>query len=419
MTYEMGDVEIVKFNIVTDGVGTGVFNKTYDLRQQATIIDIYEGVMNPFQYATIRIVDSIDLLRQFPIITEESIILEIRIPGMESSSTYNFKVKAVTDISFSDQLTSKSYTLHCITEDFIRSARTLVNEPFKEEIHKAVTKILKDSKYIGTQKQVRTEETKGVSNLLITRKQPYEAIDMLRRRAVSAKNGASSYCFFENKHGYYFYTLEKLFQENSKQIGNKQFTFSTTGREDITKSLYRNIIAYQQIQSTDAIDKIQEGGFRNRLLSLDFVTGKIQQVDYTPNLDPSLKVIPGKQQNTEKFRDRHQESIPKIMLVPFNSFDDDTELPRKISTMQAYAMRISQSLSRINIWGDCNITAGDVISCAFPVGTKEYGDEKLLDRLTRDNFLVFKARHTIQLGARPLYTQALELISGSFFEEVS
>lgn len=418
-----GDVEIVRFEIIPTVPGSAG-KASYDIRSQAASIDIYESVTNPFLYAEIVMVDALDLLRTLPIIAEETVILEIKIPGTNASAEYKFRVKSVSNVTVNEQQTAKTYILTCVTEDYINSASTLVTDTYEQEIDQIIKSILTDKRYIGTQKNIITEPTKGVSKYLITRKQPFEAIDMLRRKAVAASNKTSSYCFFENKKGYYFTTLEKLFADNSKTVSDdRTFTFNTTVRQDLTLSHYRNIIGYEQTQSSDAIDKIQNGGFNNRVIAVDFATGTVTEINYTNDKDAELnkRTISGnQQQNTQTFRQKYGANISKLMLVPFNSFEDDNELPEKISIMHAYTMKLAQNISRINIWGDCDITCGDVIYCNLPSGSREFnsGNDNLQDKLSRGKFLISKIKHNIQFGPRPAYTQAMEIINGSMFESV-
>lgn len=411
--FRPGDVEILNIVLRSDDG-----SREFDLRQVVRSMDIYESIMSPIIYARLDIQDSFDLLRSFPIITEEHVDMSFRLDGQSPVTELKLHVKEVLDVRTTEQLTMKTYTLTLVSQELLESASRHVNRRFSSEISSSVREILEQD--LRTQKAVNIEDTKGIDNVLITRQQPLRAIDQLRRRAVSRRYASSSYTFFENRHGLNFVTLEGLFDAGSNKVDDKIFFSDSNVNDNALKSTFRNMIAYHQVQFADSIETIQQGGMNNKVAVIDFNTGGYRVLNYNNENDGAFKTMNkgASGQNTSFFQNKHGRTTGKVLLVPYDSSRQALEIPEKVSRMQAYTQRISQNITHIFIWGDNQITAGDVIECNFPSASSLNDGRSKIDRLSSGKFLVSKLRHMFTFGAKPVYTQSCELINGEMFESV-
>ena len=264
--FKPGDVDITRIWLYSDDG-----NREYNLMEQVVSINIYESLMSPIIYAEIFINDSNDLLRQFPILTEEYVEIEFKLPNSEDESSYKLHVKEVKGLTVDEQQKSKTYVLSLVSMELIDDASTTIYKRYGgykdkngvahgSEIHTGIQSILTD--YLGTEKKFEYEQTKGIDEVLITKLQPFAAIDQLRRRALSKQYESHSFCFFENKHGYVLSTLERLFDKGKDTIGDRTFWTDTNTANDITQNMYRNIIGYKQIRFADSISRIGQGGLK-------------------------------------------------------------------------------------------------------------------------------------------------------------
>ena len=411
--FRPGDVEVLSLMLHSDDG-----SREYDLRQVVRSMDIYESIMSPIIVARLDIQDSFDLLRSFPIITEEYVEFSFRLDGETNPTNLRLHVKEVLDVRINEQQTMKTYTLTLVSQELLDNASRYVNQRFTAEISSSVREILERT--LQTTKPMNIEPTKGIDNVLITRQQPLRAIDQLRRRAVSRKYASSSYAFFENKHGINFVTLEGLFDQGARNgVGDKVFFADSNVNDNSLKSTFRNMIAYHQVQFADSIDKIQQGGLNNKVAVMDFKTGGYRVLNFNETQSGDVFKSVNKEpvgQNSSYYTSKHSRTSGKTMLVPYDSSRNALELPEKVSRMQAYTQRIAQNIIQIFIWGDNEITAGDVIEVHFPSakGTTDTGSRT--DRLSSGKFLVAKLRHMFTFGAKPVYTQSCELINGEMFE---
>lgn len=410
--FKPGDVDIISVMLYSDD---GC--RQYDLIQQCQHIDIYESILSPIIYAELFIVDSNDLLREFALIAEERVEMEFKTPGSPSSNFYSLRVKSINNTTVDAQQKSKSYTLILVSPELIADAKTKVDRKFESEISSSIKIILKD--YIKTTKAMEIEPTKGIDNVLLSKMGPFMSIDKLRRRAVSKKYISSSFVFFENKRGYNFTTLERLFDMNKDCVCDKVFFVDSNVKENVETINFRNIIGYRQITFADSIDKIMFGGLNNTVGSIDFTTGDLGIHNYqNTRYQDKFKLIDDNTigQNTSLFEKTHGQTTKINMLVPYDSARNESFLPEKLSILQAFTQKITQNLVHIHIYGDNEITAGDVIGCNFPEGVGTTKENVGVDRLSSGNFLVSKLRHIISFGAKPTYTQSAELIKGGMLE---
>ncbi len=412
-TFKPGTVEIKKIYLSSSDGTRG-----YPLNEQCRSIDIYESILSPIVYGEFMIQDSIDMLRNFPLLGEEFIELEFAIPKSSTVNIYKLHVKSITALSVNNQQNTKTYKISAVSEEMIEDVKVRVDKKFNSEISVSIPKIV--TEYLKSKKKLVVESTRGIDDVLVSKLTPFKSIDMLRRRAISKSHQSSSFVFFENKYGYTFATLEYLYDTNKNKVGDKIFFFDSNVNESELTEKYRNIIAYRQISFADSIDKIQHGGLNAKVGVLDLTTGGYKTVNYTNNLgqDGFAKIDPGTvNQNTSKFENTHGKTTAVTMLVPFDSSRNESFLPEKQSILQAYVQKLTQNIVHIYIWGDDQITAGDVIRCNFPeaIGTTS---TPRVDRLSSGNFLVAKVRHIIELGAKPLYTQSLELLKPGMGDQV-
>lgn len=377
-----------------------------NIKEQVLSIDLYESILSPIMYCEIKMQDPIDLLNGFPILGEE--IVEFKF-GNKDNLVRNIRMKvcSVADKKIDEQRSTSNYTLKLVSEDLFKASSYTIQRKYDRQISDIVQNLMGEI----TQKKISVEATKGIEKLTIPQMKPMIAIDWLRQRAVSPEYKSSSYCFFENKDGFNFKTLEGLFKEGKDKVGDKIFFFDSNQREDIRTVKYRNVLAYQHIRLNKSIDSLASGSLKNSITQYDIITGEVKKKIYE---DPDFEGLDSRigSMNSRGFKTDFMEGVTKTFFTFTDSSIQEEFLPEKISYLQSFANRISQNLMWIWVNGDSAITAGDVIQCNIPknVGTTE--TEK--DRLYSGNYLVAKLRHIIQVnGADCNYTQSAELIKGS------
>lgn len=411
---QAGDVNILSLVLVSENQ-----QRAMDLIDHVKAISIYESIMSPVVMADLEVADSIGMLQNFPIIGEEYVNIVFQTPDTSLPATYNMRVNRVKDKKVTDNSKMVTYVLECVSMDLFKNSSNMITREFNAPISDIVKDILENE--LHTQKPMFIEETRGVEKSLVTLMQPFKAIDFFRRRAVSKKYVSSSFVFFENRYGYNFTTMEKLFESGSKfmEKSDKVFFFDPTSQNFNAQNVtIRNILAYNQATFFDSVSKIQSGGITNVVNRFDILTGDIVKINYTNN-ESQDKFKLGDQTpvalNSSGFDSTHGRNPAVFSVVPYNSDKPESFLPEKLSILRAFVQRIAQNIIQIHIYGDTDISVGDVITCYLPAATGMTEDPENA-RLDSGNYLVTKVRHIIINSDRPQHTIALELVKGSFLE---
>jgi hypothetical protein len=415
-----GDVEVMNLTIIReDG------QRAMTLMSHCKTIEVYESVLSPVIFAELNIADAIGMRQDFPINGEEYVKLVIRTPDTRVPTTYMLRVYEVVDEKVVRNAQMRTYKLKCCSPELFRSAKTHISNTYSGTVSEAINDILEN--YLQTEKSIEIEDTKGAKERVLSRLTPLAAIDYLRRSAISKTHKSSSFVFFENKDGYKFCTLERLLHEGSfLGLTDKTFFFdSGSNNTDINNITMRNIIAFNQVQSAGSLSMIARGGITNVSKQFDLFTGDVTVYNYTDNESADeFKTADekGAGQRTSTHVMEHGQVGTKagmspsvVAAVPSTSETGDSGTAAMMAVRRAYTQKLVDNIVQIYVYGDTDVTVGDVIKCKFPRGLGTSGDPKTT-RLDSGNYLVTKVRHMIVLGDRPGHTMSLELIKGSILE---
>ena len=410
-----GDINIQAITLLSEDQ-----QRTYSLLGQVTAIDIWESVMSPCIFCELAIADAIGLYQSFPIIGEEYVSIRFKTPGVSEDVSYLFRVNKLSGKVVSENNKMVTYRLQLVSAELMRNATRYVNRAYDGNISDIVESIVKED--LQTEKPVTIDKTSGIEKGNITRLNPFNAVDFLRRRSVSTEFKSSGFVFFESRDGYVFTTLERLIQKGQRSIdsghSDKEFFFDTVRHDNIKDVSIRNIIAYNVMSFGDTIAKAAEGGIRNEVNSFDIVTGDIKKITYKDDGRAGFKNMDqnGSPTNTSGFIRKHGETTAVRKIMPISSDLPSTQRPEMVALLTAFTQNISQNITRIHVYGDSEVRIGDVVKCSLP--TAESSDKSGLSRLETGNYLVTKVRHLILNNDRPQHTMALELIKGNFAENI-
>lgn len=390
--------------------------RKYNLTAQVKGIEIYESIISPVIFCELTVQDSMGLHQSFPINGEEFVSVMFKTPKTPRSAQYLFRVNQVKNKVIKENNKMATYTLQCVSAELMRNSNRIITKKYEDNIGNLVKDIVTND--LQTSKPVNVDNTSGIEKGIMTRLRPFRAIDFLRRRAVSTEYVSSSFVFFENRNGYHFTTIEKLMDWGGRKVElgtDKEFFFDTSRKESINDVTLRNILAYNQLTFTDTISKVASGGVTNKVQSVNLLTKNVKKVTYTDNIGADKFKTASKDAaglNSTSFTINHGKNTAITKIIPVSADKPVTQLAEKMSILQAYAQKISQNIVQIHIYGDSEITVGDVIKCSFPSSTSN-SEDKPNARLDSGNYLVAKVKHMIINSDRPQHTMSLELIKGS------
>ena len=405
-SYQSGDITLESMTIVSDRV-------SLDLSKIFLNASIYESIFTPGTVADITVLDTEDLLGEFRLAGDEMLYLSYTIPGTVRGD-FVFALDELAELEFVGSQKGKKYTLKCVSEEarygkkeFMKSYYELCSETIND-IH---------TQYLKSQKPLVIEQTKGPQKVLVDNKPVYEAINLVRKRAVSASNKTSIYVYFENRQNeqqtFNFVSIEQLFRGPSvKKFQQSALNIDYAARED------DNILAYKIPNQFKSIENIEHGGPR-RITTFNFATwGFFREVI---NTNPTDYETGGPGTNiTPSFRNKyHDEKTAKQSFIPVDIVERPvTNIPEATPDTQAYLAALMQNAMKIKVPGDTLLTAGQVITCEIPnkKGLTGPVDE---DPLMTGKFLISRIHHKIgEFGERPRYTCTIECIKGAYEEAI-
>jgi hypothetical protein len=404
-----GDVNILQLAIYKDQVA-------FDIKSQVTEIHIFESIVSPVIYCTMTVADAINLQDDFKLDIGTLVRFEFQTPGTSQSTEYFFQVNRVFNKRDVPGLTMKVFTVELVSVE-AAAAQNINMEGFvlNETAGVLIEKIMKEKVFpkVGALNDVRQREQKleidsghGVIakndqqvRSLSNRRKPFEVIHQLALLTNKSPEGYSLHTFFEDKDGYQFKPLEKLMSDGKKLLRNDQsdaiFFYDHLRNQNQSAVKFRNILAYN-VSSSDNLTEGRGGGVITHAVITNPQTGE-NSAEATPIQDNNIIDLTSIQALRSFDEATRQENITSTEYDHLN----ETLVSRR-----QLLLRISQFEAQVLIYGDTNITAGNVIECNFPRSistSRESSDPESGSELSADSgyYLITHLRHIILNTDRP------------------
>lgn len=426
--YMSGDVLIDTLSIQTID-RTAPF-KSYDIKDLAIAIDIYDSIFSPVMFGKITMTDSIGL-KEMISIERHKVLFKIKVLYGKSGDvnrTFEMYIKEISNVSVNENAKNATYDLILCSGEIIPSA-TLIDQPYRGEcIHSYISSIVTNnifqpiSSFSLPTKKINIYPTRGVQSMDLNKLKVFQSIDYLRRKAVSTKYKSSTYCFYENIDGFNFLPLEHILSDKRFRLKDALFFFDSNMLSNAKNIDYRNIIAYNRVTQHSISDLVQKGGLKNETNSIDLMTRRTKTVIFdmakekegfaaaggtkinasTPSIELSSGKTPATVFNTIK-----------------NSSDPDTYHDDKNGYNKAFIELITQNIIRIYVWGDPVLSSGYRIDCRFPKveGFTKKGGKSVSENsnVFSGEYLIAKTRHMwLKSQIKMKYYTSMELIKSTY-----
>jgi hypothetical protein len=388
-----------------------------------TAIDIFESINAPGIFCELVINDSRRIYQDFPILREEFITISFETPDNDGDPTsYVFRLNEVKNIVINENQRTMSYTLQGISPELLTNSNRFVDKEFNDNVSDIVKDIMEEK--IKSKKKLQVDKTIGVDKYPLFSELPFRAIHSLLEYAISDRYLSHTYTFFENRHGFHFTTYEKLIEKGRKELArgssDKQFFYDSVRKERIEDVNIRNIIAYNQVAATSAIAKNSGGAYVGTGTTVNMQTAGQRQATYTANIGNDkfqrMDEDGAASNSTNNVRLGGKTKRPTAFnLLPIFSNRSKTPLAEAFATRQAFIQHLTQNVTQIHIYGDSELTVGDMIRCTFP-SASSFDDATGTSRLDSGNYLITRLRHIILINDRPQHTISLELVKNDLSE---
>jgi hypothetical protein len=413
-----GDVNIIELTLSSED---GQRKET--LIGVCAAIDIFESINVPGIFCELVINDSRRLYQDFPILMEEIITITFETPGNSGNPiSYVFHLNEVKNMVPNENQRTMSCTIQGVSPELLTNSDKFVDKEYNDNISDIVKNIMEEN--IKSKKKLQVDKTIGVDKYSIFNTKPFKAIHSLLEYAISDRYQSHTYTFFENRNGFHFTTYERLIEKGRKELArgssDNQFFYDSVRKERIEDVNIRNIIAYNKVASATAIEKRSGGAYVGTGTTIDMQTAGQRQAVYTANIgnDKFQKMDENgaASNSTNNVRLGGKTKRPTAFnLLPIFSNRSKTPLAEAFATRQAFVQHLTQNITQIHIYGDSELTVGDMIKCTLP-SASSFDDATGVSRLDSGNYLITRLRHIILINDRPQHTISLELVKNDLSE---
>jgi hypothetical protein len=366
-----------------------------DLTQNFLSSQVYESIFAPNNICSIDVFDTDDAISQLPILGDETINFSFNAPGTPVLN-YTFALDKAELVDLTGTEKGKQYILHGVGQETLQSKANFIQKSYNTDISSIIQDI--HTTFLKATTALLTEATDGVQKLIIPNLKPFDAIDMVRRRAVSSSNPSSTFLYFENALGHNFKTIEGMAAQGSV----KTFVHGDGIGQSIFTNTWNNIIAYEVPQIVSSTQRIALGGLNQQVATYDHRTRQ-----YVSN---PVQLALGAM-NSAAFKAAYGATAGLFHLIPFDSLINPTNIPQSTPQQMAFLSNIMQCYINLKVPGDTTVLAGSTVTLNLPEALTTTSTPSL-DPLISGNYLVSGINRNIgAAGQKPRYVDIIEALT--------
>jgi len=397
-----------------------ITGEIYDIMEIVEEINVFENIYTASISGDIVIKDTTNIVKNFPIIGEERLILKLQTPqaSPKPETTIDYTLSPLIIYKINSQYgtgeTAQVVSLQFGSVEGFRNQTSRVSQSYSGVPSTIVEKILRDENYLRSKKTFYYEPTANNAKMIFPNIRPFKCIKHLSNISNSSLNNASpSYLFYETTKGYHFRTYDSMcreepkffFKENvggqldEKGVGNVQLELDS-------------IVNYQRVSSKDTVKNLNSGMISSKLITHDVYNKRLDlyKYDYLSNFDRDIHPDNGEStpiisqakdpDNGKGLTDHEDTKLFVVSTASGYSFSEGENYPYQSDnlnqTLQRKSARKQQfengSILNVEINGQTFIQAGDKISLEIGA-TSAITDDKE-DKQLSGNYIVTHLRHT-------------------------
>lgn len=387
---------------------------TINLINHVKSFSLYESIYQPAYYLEMFISESRALMDTLPIVGDERMTLSFKTPSLEPLEV-ELIVTNINSATNEQTVRHRGYTIIAASVEVLANKTNFIQKAYNTNISSMIEDITKT--YLMSSKPLDIMETRGIQRIIIPNLRPYNAIDMLRRRAIANGEESSLFFFYENRDGLHFKTLEKLMHDGV--VGRRTYTNDATINTDVLKSPMRNILGFHQRDLTHHAHNVGSGSLNTRVATFDYRTLTYRREDVDVD-ERRLYTARGNMTrvNTERFRSDWSSRPGAVSFIPVDSDRPETFIPTVTPYHRAAAAIFAQGALELRLFGDSTLSVGQKFKAEI-WENKGSTDNPEIDRMIADEYLLTSIRHMVEpMGVNPRYTCIIEGIKGGYDEEI-
>jgi hypothetical protein len=403
--YQAGDVVVDEIKLVSYS------GFELDLRKMVGDFSIYEDIYSNHLSGSIVFPDSMNLVKNFPIIGDEELFITFYTPGVDPRPRrVRFKVFKISSFVRGTGSTTVAVRLEFVTPVAEVSARHKLNRCFKSMTFGEMVK----STYAEMQKQdsnlppLFADDTYGQSTVIIPNWSPLYAINWFCHRSVSKQNQQiADYVFFQTLDGMNFFPLSKLKSLDSVcTFKSAPGGFRSDKGERMIESELRNITSYSIRDMGDKLRETKLGVYSSHMLVHEMTTKSYYGTVYsyrnsfneTPHMNKG-RMVP----YDSKIQDR-----PASQMKYYNKshfmFDgiDDANYIDRAQDRQSLLNQMNALTMTIDVYGDTTLRVGYMVNLEFFSQEYTKGKDDYLDPYLSGKYMITGIMHNVVEGVHTM-----------------
>ena len=411
-----------KFKLKTFEMTTPIDCRTLKLAPYCARADIYESVLEPTVIAEFIIVDKVGMFNRFNFL-EQKINIDFTTYEDNKDGNVNYTLYPIS-VDPGETLPDDKgivYKLTCVSRESIKSTQ-IKNIPLVRKKIESETIIDALLRLVETDKKYFFEKTQGLQACNFTDLTPFEAIDQIRLKSMSANYNGHCFLFYENSKGYHFKTFEGLIDDGKKKIGDKYYTQVALADVSVTGSKWRNILGLKVIESGNQNVTRLLGGGKVLIKRKNVITGAVDPFTVDPARIEFISLNKGSISQSLTTKNELSKDEGRIELVYHDPTVETAEQAEARSLRPYYLAFLFNQVAHITVYGDTTVSIGDVITCDIPEhNALTLGEERPYvesNEVLAGNYLVTKCRHILSFNEGAEYMQALEVVKDGYGGEM-
>ena len=268
-----------------------------DIKNMVDELNIYESIYKNAMTGSVVVTDAQNLIAKLEIQGIERISFVIRTPGTEdvrdivnasAENGHPFHIYKITDRVQVAPGTLR-YILHFGSREFMRNIRTKVSQAYDGRLDRAVYAMFLDENYLDSRKTLTFEPCGNSDKITIPNMRPFDAINMIARKALPEKSNGVGYYFYETTKGYHFRSWENMCvsQGSNKRPTKQEFYYSPINVKDDPAVDNKIEYDYRLVESYEFINNFHDtaantalGTYGNKVISYNFFDKSFTENEY-------------------------------------------------------------------------------------------------------------------------------------------
>lgn len=453
--------------------------KPFDATQGVLRFDYYENIEAPTIFGSLVIGEESmnNMISEIPLQGGEQVEIKLKTKVDNKEHTYQFVVYKIYARYVTDRF--QTYTLGLVSQEAFQNEMALVGIVQKGLPSQIVTNLLKDN--LGTKKKVFVDKAVNMVKFHPGKKKPFSIIETLKMKTICEEGnsiqtqrnvnsssstkievqtggigavddgqykkmtGSAGYLFWENKAGYNFRSMDKLYDTNSDIPGIKPKVknepVATYRQQNVQVAADpRFVISNVEFEKEiDLLDKLRHGAYSSVICYYNFSTGSYEEYAYS--LDEQFQEMEhlGPQDGVGAAQKMFSEYPTRIMSVLLDhetwhndesiaspedkdgGKKDTAEFPdwQKFFTSQSIARfnSFNNQQLQIKVPGNPSLKVGDLIDVKIMSQSKDKNTEPW-DKEHSGKYLISKLNHAF-VPKKPITETFLTLIRDVYGDTIT